>query len=312
MGKKVIGCATCAAILVGAVACSSRDQSRSSVTSTPASQSRPASLPATSTAASQTRPASLPASTPSVQGIRSLILDAIAMRDDPKQARAMMIRAAELTAQLPPGSDLKALMVEYAPDEGQLDHLIRPTATKIIEEKKNLSVHIALCQKYLSSTYPFLGMAHNGEGFIFPQPMTDKVLKEQRLLRDGNVFYSVVSSARPETRWKTYFVSPDETKVVLQDWLHGKPTGVLRVDTGRIVTVDAPEIDGHYNVYPFTFREWSKDSNSFVVEVNGTYVKGPGQFLAYRELWRVQADTGKAKRIKRQEQPWQESLKWED
>ena len=224
----------------------------------------------------------------------------------------MLVRACDLVAKLPPGSDFTALVIEFTPDKGELDHLMQPTSTRELEEKKKLSAHIVLCERYLTSTYPFIGMAHNDKGFIFPRPTTDKVLKEQALQRDGKTIFSIVDDPRRDTRWKSYYVSPDESLVVLQDWLRAKPTEVLSVDTGKTVVVETHEIEGHYFVYPFGFVKWDESSASFTVEVTGTFVKGPGEFLAYRELWRVQADTGKARQIKRQEQPWQEELTWED
>ena len=266
----------------------------------------------TTAPASPNSPTTMPASAPRVAEIRALVKDAIALKSDPNQAQAMMVRACELTAKLPPGSDLKTLIIEFDPAKGEMNHLMRPTSTEVLDEKKHVSPHIELCEKFASNTYPFSGMVDNGKGFIFPTPMTDKVLKEQSLQREGRVIFSVVSDPRKETRWKEYYVSPDEKFVVLQDSQRARPIEVLSVDTGKTVAVEAPKIYGHHYIHPFGFFKWDSDSKSFIVEISGTYVKGPGQFLAYRELWQVDPGSGKAKQVKRQEQPWAEKMKWDD
>jgi hypothetical protein len=257
-------------------------------------------------------PATQPATAPAVSDIRALVEKAIALRSDPQQAQALMAQACRQVAQLPPGSDMEELVVEFKPDAGRLDHLMRSVSTKTMEEATQLSPHVTLHEKYRVSTYPFSGMADNGQGVIFPQPSTDKVLKEQAIRLNGKTIFAVVADLRKDTRWQRYYVSPDEAFIVLQDWLHAKPTRVLSVQTGEIVEVVAPEIDGHYYVYPFGFLRWEEDSTAFIVEVTGTFVKGPGEFLAYRELWRVAAGNGNPRQLERQEQPWEEKLTWKE
>lgn len=117
------------------------------------------------------------------------------------------------------------------------------------------------------------------------------------------------------TNYKDLFLSPGGEYVAAADWMHAKPIRIYSVAADKWVEVpvdkSSDEDSGHDYVYPFGFLRWDSD-RTLLVEVTGTYVKGPGQFLAYRELWQVQADTGNATRIKRQEQPWQEKLKWTD
>ncbi len=145
---------------------------------------------------------------------------------------------------------------------------------------------------------------------------TDRLLVGQTLEFEGRTVWSARIRGSGEFG-EGFHVSPNERFVVIEHWLHAKPIVILKLDTSsvdkaKIVTVNAPRIDGHYYAYPFGFVKWDDDSKSFTVEVTGTYVKDSGQFLAYRELWQVQADSGKAQRLRRQEQPRQEKLKWED
>jgi hypothetical protein len=268
-------------------------------------------------------PASAPAPG-SVEEIRALLEAAIAIKDDPAKAQALMVQAGELAAKLPPGTDVKRLAVEIDPTKVKLDHLMIPTGKNTFEEKTSLSANIELSERFVFSSYPFVGMGENGKGFIFPLPVTDKVRRAQNLMRNGKSIFRIDVDLEPGVRYRKFFVSPDEKYVVLQDWLTAKNLEVLAVDSGKTVTVESPEINGHDYVEPFRFLRWNQDSRAFVVEVTGAYVKGPdqslasgqfqasGQFLAYRELWRVEGDTGKPSRLKRQEQPWAEKLKWED
>jgi hypothetical protein len=242
--------------------------------------------------------------------IRALIKEAIASKNDPQKAQALMARASELIAQLPPDTDFKLLLMDIDAGKDSMDHLMQPTTSKPEEEKKPLSGHLVLVERYLASSYPVTVIADNNKAAILPMPMTDKVLQEQSVLRDGISVFRV--GRGPQDRWRKYFASPDEKYVALEDHVHGKPMEVLAVDSGKTIVVQSPEIEGHYGVDPFSFLQWEKDSQSFDVEVTGTYVKGPGQSLAYREVWQVRADSGKATRLKRQEQPWGEKLKWED
>jgi hypothetical protein len=265
--------------------------------------------------ASVTGPASVPtttASAPSVEEIRALIEKAIALQSDPAKAQALMVQASELVAKLPPGADVKRLAVEVDTTKVKLDHLMTPTGKNEFEEKTSLSAHIELSERFVSSSYPFVGMAENGKGFIFPMPITDKVRREQNLLLNGKSIFQINVDLQPSARYRKFFVSPDEKLVVLQDWLDVKSLEVLAVDSGKTVTVESPEIKGHDYMEPFHFLRWDKDSRAFVVEVTGTYVNGSRQFLAYRELWQVDGESGKPSRLKRQEQPWAEKLKWED
>jgi hypothetical protein len=105
-------------------------------------------------------------------------------------------------------------------------------------------------------------------------------------------------------------VSPDESRVAIQHWLHSEPIEILELRTGRSTEVMPPrEFPMHDYGYPFTFVKWEADAKSLVVDVQGTAlekgVEGPkARLMAYREVWTIDAATAKASFVSRQEREW--------
>jgi len=276
---------------------------------------RPKAVQPKATTAPTTRKAEQP---PALTGqqIRDLMLRALHAREDPNGALQMLIRAAQAASKLKSRDEYTKTVVTYDPRKINLAHLFRAMRGKTVERKRRLSKRAVLVETVEVTYVPFTGMADNNKAFIMPVPMKGETLKRQLLQIDGNDVVSIPLTGARAGRQKEYHVSPDHRRVVLADWLQGKPMEILDVSSRTRTPVAEPkEFDGHYNVYPFRFVQWAEDSGRFSVEVTGSVVsgRGPGsELMAYREVWRIDAKTAKATFVRRQEQPWRKDLKWQE
>jgi len=94
--------------------------------------------------------------------------------------------------------------------------------------------------------------------------------------------------------YRDLYPSPTGACVVAAHWLQNGPMRIYATGDRRYIELPVDEsrdeFPGHYNAYPFRFLCWEDDSN-FLVEVTG-YNEGE-----YRQVWRVEAATGRRTRI---------------
>ena len=166
-----------------------------------------------------------------------------------------------------------------------------------------ITPRVVLREHHLRQWSLFIGIADSSGSVFLPIPYASDTIISTDLLMEGH-------GVRSYGPYADFYSSPDQRVILVEPGLHAKPFELLNVDTGAMVRVDVPPgvPQSHYFVYPFGFLRWSGDT--VIVEVTGTYVKGPGRLLAYRELWEIDATTGGASHISREEQPWSEHLEW--
>ena len=187
------------------------------------------------------------------------------------------------------------------------EEVVRSITESSYQKANDLGPDLQLLETHSVEECPFTGMADNDQWVAFAIPSRSDTVTRQTLVWRGKSVYI-------SEREKTFHVSPDTNCVVVADALHVEPFEILNLSTDSIQTVSSPETgtEGHYNEYPFSFTRWSDDSLTIYAIVTGTFVKaGPKRgFMAYRDLWRIDAVTGKALKEHRQTQPWQEELSW--
>jgi len=241
---------------------------------------------------------------------RSLTEQAIKLRTDPEGALRLLQKACEVAEMATGATNFKDLIVEFKPDEVDLSRLIA-SKTSLQERKTPLSARVTLVETYRIEECPFTVMVDSGKGGILPIPMKGESLQLQAIELAGKK----VCTTKDFDDFKKCHVSPDERFVLLENWLRKKPFEILDLPAGSVRPVEAPlDFEGHAYVYPYGFLRWAQDSKTFLAEVNGSYVKmsdSKRAFLAYREIWSFDTTTGKATRVKRDEQPWRKNLKWD-
>ncbi|MCE5326430.1 MAG: hypothetical protein LLG01_08440 [Planctomycetaceae bacterium] len=144
-----------------------------------------------------------------------------------------------------------------------------------------------------------------------------RILDEQTLWFDGEVAWS----SKAENRLSEgIHVSPDNRWAVIEDWMHDRPLIILNLSgppsaKGQRVMVNDPQPNEvmHDYVYSLGFVRWNDDSKSFLAAATGTDWNAQNDMVAWRELWKVSPEDGRAERVKRLERPWQQnrdSIPW--
>jgi hypothetical protein len=133
--------------------------------------------------------------------------------------------------------------------------------------------------------------------------MSQDRVRKKTVLRDAKVIGEFGECSE-------IYLSPNERLLLIEPGLQMEPMFILDLDRQQRITVEepaeVPEI--HYGNCLFRFVRWSSDSSTFFMEAMGTTTN---PLLEYRELWEVDAQSGRAVKRARQEKPWELGGTWE-
>jgi hypothetical protein len=128
----------------------------------------------------------------------------------------------------------------------------------------------------------------NGHFILQPFPTMTKTIVSQKIIFKGTVLFKQENGYfTMKTDYFEYHISPDKNFVLRTHFLHVEPFVIFKLLEDKKFIIEAPEIEGHYYGYPFSFVGWSDDSKYINIVVNGSkYNKNKG-FVDYKQNWRI-------------------------
>jgi len=89
-----------------------------------------------------------------------------------------------------------------------------------------------------------------------------------------------------------YNISPNKNYVLFIHSSHAKPFIIYNIKDQNKLIIKPPEITGHYYGYPFSFMNWSLNSQWLYVIAEGTKFQKKLEYSDYKQFWKINAKTG--------------------
>ena len=173
------------------------------------------------------------------------------------------------------------------------------------DESFVLAPDLILVEGHKEERTPIVVIADSGGTAVIPTSHRWHGVMSQKLVYKGREIFA------SKQREDKYVMSPNKKLVLVVSWLHDKPFVILNPEKSTQLFIKDPgTIADHDFVYPFQFNRWSEDSSAILAYVGGIFVSDTQQLMAYREYWRIDANTGELKMEKRLTQRWNTNLTW--
>ena len=167
---------------------------------------------------------------------------------------------------------------------------------------------------------PYVGMAESTGEFWLPIPWQEERIVSRRVMHGDTVLWTPGPQKEDQMELSH---SPDGKRLLL--WARTAELRWRLIDAGggtmtAIPAMRPENFDPRRSEYPawrIRVRGWSRDSRAVYVELEGTEREralsrpGSDQYVAYRELWTIDAADGSATRTQHCEQPVADRQNWD-
>ncbi|HOD16968.1 MAG TPA: hypothetical protein PLA65_20250 [Spirochaetota bacterium] len=106
------------------------------------------------------------------------------------------------------------------------------------------------------------------------------------ILEKNNNYYSI------KVDYYKYCISPNKNYILFIDSSHVKPFIIYNIKDQKTIIIKSREIEGHYYSYPFSFMNWSFDSQTLYVTVEGVKFHKKLEYGNYKQIWKINPETG--------------------
>lgn len=167
---------------------------------------------------------------------------------------------------------------------------------------------------------PYVGMAESTGDFWLPIPWQQERIVSRRVMHGDTVLWTPGPEGEKQMEISH---SPDGKRLLL--WARDAELRWRLIDAGGGQMIALPPLRpasfdpqrGEHPAWRLRVRGWSRDSRSISVELEGserTRESSPaaaGRYVAYRELWTIDAGDGSATRAQHCEQPVANRQNWD-
>jgi hypothetical protein len=95
-----------------------------------------------------------------------------------------------------------------------------------------------------------------------------------------------------------YNISPNKNYLLFYHSSHAKPFIIYNIKDLNKLVINSPEIEGHYYGYPFSFMNWSIDSQYVYAIVKGAKFINNLGYCDYKQFWKINPKNGVANLMK--------------